>query len=179
MSNKKKLTAREFATLAHQQPSAEQRYGNEPYSKHLEDVVKNAERYIYCIKTEDKINVLNAAWMHDLIEDTEHNARSIKHYFNEMTAKIVLSVSNVREIDKIEEIMLTLVQIRKAGHLSRFVKLCDRMANGRNSKNGFDEKSERLFKRYKNEYPIFRYALKIKNEYTDMWVELDKIFNYE
>lgn len=172
------MTAKDYAIDAHLHPSSEQRYGNAPYSKHLEDVVSNIERYIRYIDVAFRVDVLNAGWLHDTVEDTENNARRLGYQFGKRTALIVLGVSNVRAYDKTEEILLTLVQIRKAGNLSRFVKLCDRMANGRNSKNGFDGKSDKLYKRYKGEYPIFRYALKIDNEYADMWAELDEIFDY-
>lgn len=34
-----------------------------------------------------------------------------------------------------------------------------------------------MYKRYKEEYPIFRYALKTEGLYDEMWNELDTIFN--
>lgn len=173
------MNAKDYAIAAHINPGDECRYGTRPYSVHLEDVVKNAERYSYYLQTEDKIDVLNACWLHDTIEDTENNARRLQHKFNTKTAEIVVAVSNVRALDKKEEILLTLVQIRKAGPLAIFVKLCDRMANGANSKSSIDDKSERTFKRYKNEYTIFKYALQIDNEYAEMWKELDEIFEIE
>ena len=41
--------------------------------------------------------------------------------------------------------------------------------SARNSK----ESGHRMFKVYQEEYPVFKYALKVRNLYSDMWVELD------
>ena len=35
-----------------------------------------------------------------------------------------------------------------------------------------------MYKTYKEEYPVFRYALKVRNLYTDMWAELDELSEY-
>jgi len=168
----------EFAAKYHKQPSQEQRYGNAPYKKHLEDVVRNAEKYIHYIDNSNRVNVLSAAAMHDIIEDTEWTPRRLSHKFNIVIAEIVTLVSNVRHLDKKSEFMLTLTNIRK-NDLAIYVKLCDRMANGINSKSGADEKSEKMYKKYISEYPIFRWALKEGNMYEEMWEELDNIFEYE
>lgn len=169
--------ASDYAINEHKNPSREQRYGNKPYSKHLTDVVNIAKKYIHYIDVEEREDVITSCWGHDLIEDTNNSVRKLSLKFNKRVAEIILSVSNIPLYDKKEQVLLTFAQVRKGGHLSRFVKLCDRIANVTNSKNGFDEKSAFLYKKYQTEYPIFRYALKIKGEYSDMWVELDELFD--
>jgi (p)ppGpp synthase/HD superfamily hydrolase len=98
----------------------------------------------------------------------------LKRKFNDRIASIVLAVSNERGWDKKEILFKTLPKIWK-DYLAIFVKLCDRIANTTNSKNGYDKLSSVLYKRYKHEYPVFRYALKNNDQYFEMWEELDRL----
>lgn len=170
--------AREYAFQKHNQPSGEQRYGSKPYSVHLEDVVSVINRYKYLLDDECHEDVTTSGYLHDSVEDTETTPDLLKKMFNERVASIVLRVSNERGWDKKEILFKTLPKIWKCP-LSKFVKLCDRIANGTNSKNGDSDKSKRMYKRYLEEYPIFRYALRVEDEYEEMWKELDQLFNYK
>jgi len=174
---KKKITAEQLAKELHLQPSGEQRYGGAPYTKHLDDVVAIGTRFIRYIDESQVINVLNALRLHDIVEDTEMTPRKLAGLFNTRVAEIVTKVSNVRSLDKVEELFLTLMNIR-GDYEATFVKLSDRLANGHNSRNSEDEKGDRMYKRYRGVYPIFRYALKIENQFTDMWEELDNLFEF-
>ena len=169
--------AKDYAFQKHNQPSDCQRYGSKPYSVHLEDVVGVATRYKYLLDDECHEDIITACFLHDSVEDTDTTPALLKRMFNERVASIVLNVSNERGWDKKEILFKTLPKIWKC-HLSKFVKMCDRIANGTNSKNGDSDKSKRMYKRYLEEYPIFRYALKIEGEYDEMWAELDKIFEF-
>ena len=62
---------KELAFKMHNQPSASQRYGNAPYSIHLEAVVEVMKRFIYYISEDKREIVYAAGYGHDLIEDTE------------------------------------------------------------------------------------------------------------
>ncbi len=171
--------AEKFAIKKHNKPSDEQKYGDKPYSYHLEQVVANAKRYINYIEQSQQNNVITACWSHDLIEDTDVTGKQIRNMFNETVADIVLRVTNERGFDKKEILFKTLPKIW-SNKLSTFVKLCDRIANGTMSKNGSSEKSKRMYIRYCDEYPIFRFALK-RDEFNfdEMWNELDEIFEYK
>lgn len=170
--------AKKYAIEKHNQPSASQRYGGEPYSVHLQDVVNIVNKYKYLLDDECHVDVVCAAWCHDSVEDTEATPSLLKNMFNERIGRIVLNVSNERGWDKKEILFKTLPKIWSCS-LSKFVKLSDRIANGTNSKNGDTDKCKKSYKRYLEEYPIFRYALKEKGEYDEMWEELDGIFNYK
>ena len=50
-----------FATQKHNHPSDCQRYGNMPYTVHLDDVVANAQKFLYYIPEEDKEVIICAA----------------------------------------------------------------------------------------------------------------------
>ena len=169
--------AKKFAEKKHNMPADAQKYGNNPYSYHLKMVADVAKRYIHNIAESDRDNVVSACWTHDTIEDTDASGKQIKNMFNEVVADIVMRVTNERGFDKKEVLFKTLPKIWQS-ELATFVKMCDRIANGHTSKNGDSEKSKRMYIRYCEEYPIFRYALK-KEQYLDMWNELDEIFEYE
>lgn len=170
--------AREYAFKKHDQPSESQRYGSAPYSKHLEDVANVFNKYKYLIFDDCHEDVLAAIFLHDSVEDTDTTPDVLKRLFNERVAEIVYRVSNERGLSKKEINFKTYPKIWQHD-LATFVKLCDRIANGINSKNGDSDKSKRMYKRYTEEYPIFRYALKKDNLYNEMWVELDLLFNYK
>lgn len=157
-----------FAEKKHNQPSDCQRYGSAPYSVHLDAVVANAIKYLYYIKDEDKETVICAARGHDLIEDTEVSVSDIEKMFSPRIADIIFRVSNERGYGRKEKNFKTYPKIW-VDDLAIFVKLCDRIANTKNSK----ETGHSMYETYRKEYPVFRYAIKVRNLYADMWVELD------
>lgn len=170
--------AKDYAFKKHNQPSDCQRYGSAPYSVHLEDVVSVINKYKYLLDDDVHEDVVISGYLHDSVEDTDTTPDMLKRMFNERVAGIVLRVSNERGWDKKEILFKTLPKIWSCPY-AKFVKMCDRIANGTNSKNGDSDKSKRMYKRYSEEYPIFRYALKIESEYDEIWKELDGIFNYK
>lgn len=169
--------AKKYAFNKHDNPAG-QRYGNAPYSKHLQDVIGVAERYIHYLKEDEREDVLCAIWCHDTVEDTNTTPNDLKTLFNDRVASIVLAVSNERGWDKKEILFKTLPKMWK-NRLFIFVKLCDRIANTTNSKNGYDDLSYELYKRYKNEYSVVRYALKLNGDFEDMWKELDTLNDFD
>lgn len=184
------LTLTEFKKFSidkHDLPSDSQRYGSAPYVVHLDGVDKVYEEYEYLIVSdEDKMNVRYAIWGHDLIEDTDVNVKIIVRLTNDVVADIVYRVTNERGYCRKEKNFKTYPKIW-VSDLAIFVKLCDRIANTRNSKiygqrstiEEDVEKAVEMYKVYKEEYPIFRYALKVRGLYQEMWDELDKLYDYE
>lgn len=164
---------KKYAIGKHNLPSECQRYGNAPYAVHLEAVVTVFHEYKYYIHEKNHENIERACWCHDLIEDTEVTVRKITELSNEFVADIVYRVSNERGYDRKESNFKTYPKIW-VNDFAIFVKLCDRIANTRNSKTY----GHRMYKVYKEEYPIFRYALKVRSLYPDMWNELDKLYDY-
>lgn len=165
--------SREFAKHYHDNPSQSQRYGNVPYSCHLESVADNTQRYLYYIKDEDKECVVICSYSHDLIEDTEINFKKIEKMFGYKVADIVFRVSNERGHDRKESNFKTYPKIW-TDDLAIFVKLMDRLSNGKNSK----LTKHPIYQTYREEYPVFRYALKVRGLYEDAWAEADEIFEY-
>lgn len=70
----------------------DQKYGEFPYSKHLEDVVTTLSTYY----PEDSLSetVLAAAWLHDTIEDTGWTFQAIFEEFGRHIARIVFACTD-------------------------------------------------------------------------------------
>ena len=168
---------KQFADNKHNLPSESQRYGSVPYSKHTQDVFDVNREYNYYLKNEDKDDVDKVSYGHDLIEDTDVSVKDIEEYANKRVARIIFNVSNERGLDRKEKTFKTYPKIW-SDDLSIYVKLCDRIANTRNSKKSGDKKinGDSLFSMYKKEYSLFKYALKVRNLYPDMWDELDSLY---
>jgi (p)ppGpp synthase/HD superfamily hydrolase len=162
--------AKDYAFKKHNMPSDSQWYGSLPYSKHLLDVLSNADRYIHYIAEDKREIVRCACLLHDTIEDTDTGPSDLEKMFNHEVADLVLRVSNERGWDRKERNFKTYPKIW-VNDLAIFVKLCDRMANTRNSK----ETGHTMYEVYRKEYPVFRYALKVRNLYPDMWAEMDEL----
>ena len=166
---------KEFAFNKHEHPGESQRYGAAPYSVHLDDVHSNVKRYIHLIDPADAVDVEAAAYCHDLIEDTEVDINTLKEKTNIRIAELVYLVSNERGRNRKEKNFKTYPKIWN-NPLATFIKLCDRIANTKNSRNT----GHRMYKVYCEEYPIFRYALKkkIDDPYLEMWNELDELCEF-
>jgi (p)ppGpp synthase/HD superfamily hydrolase len=162
-------SAEAFAREAHR----DQQYGDKPYTYHLEAVVAEAERFGL------PGNVIAAAWLHDVLEDTDTEWRVLKYYFNGIVADLVNAVTDRPGENRKERVAKTLPWTRKHGAWAIALKLCDRIANVKACIAGIG--NHKLLKTYKKEYPLFRETLKDENEHRldELWAELDKLLEWE
>lgn len=84
----------QFAKSAHDSINHRRKYTDEPYHVHLERVAN-----IVASVTSD-IDIISAAWLHDVIEDVapknpRYNEKAILNTFGERVLKLVLEVSDV------------------------------------------------------------------------------------
>lgn len=163
----------EFASNKHEHPGESQRYGTAPYSVHLDAVASNVIKYKRYLTVSQYDILIKAAYCHDLIEDTDVDINVLKEKTDGDVAELVFLVSNERGRTRKEKNFKTYPKIWN-NDLAIFLKLCDRIANTRSSK----DTGYRMYKVYCDEYPVFRYALKKKDQYTDMWNELDELCAY-
>ena len=117
--------ARAFAAKRH----AYQRYGDDPYEVHLQAVVDVMTDFGWTHPS-----WLAAAWLHDVIEDTDTTLEEVAAEFGELTAKIVWAVTGVGEtrkerVESIYEKMLTAPE-------ASVLKVADRIANVERSRFG-------------------------------------------
>lgn len=111
--------ARELAFAYHKN----QRYGNYPYSKHLEAVVKVAQFFSYMIPEEDQDDIICASYLHDILEDTLCTHDEILRALN---PRILLLVKLLTKNGSDPESYFNQVAL---DDLAIFVKLCDRYSN--------------------------------------------------
>ena len=157
----KEQQAKEFAIKAH----GDQKYGDEPYSFHLQ-MVRNV-LIEFNFTDED---YMCAAWLHDCLEDTDATRIELEELFGSTVADFVFSVSGFGHNRKARnaDIFNKLSQNTKAIPL----KLADRIANCRISQSGGG-----LLSMYQKEYPAFKIAFVglTGDKEKLMWIELDEL----
>jgi (p)ppGpp synthase/HD superfamily hydrolase len=111
--------ARELAFCYH----ADQKYGNSPYSDHLQMVVNLVRIYSSMIPKDDLEDVICAAYLHDILEDTLCTHDEILRALN---PRILLLVKLLTKNGSDPESYFNQVA---QDDLAIFIKLCDRYAN--------------------------------------------------
>lgn len=140
--------AAKFAARAH----GNQSYGSQSYTYHLNQVYRNT------LKFGGSDAEQQAAWLHDVIEDTKTTKSDVAKAFGGTVAKIVDLVSNRASKEA------TFKRVR-TDRSAVFVKLCDRLANvSAGSKNDM----------YRKRHPVFKGILYKKGEFEALWKAIDK-----
>jgi (p)ppGpp synthase/HD superfamily hydrolase len=156
-----------FATVAH----ADQKYGDEPYTAHLEDVAGVLFDH-HAIDPE----MLAAAWLHDTVEDTGTSIEKVREKFGEDIAELVAAVTSEPGRNRKERNAATYPKIVKLLR-ARVLKLADRIAN---VSHAWGKQDPILFM-YQREHRDFRAALRPKEPCgveLEMWNRLDKILGW-
>lgn len=153
-----------FATLVHD----EKRYGADPYSRHLQDVVDVLLRY----NVTDK-NVLAAGYLHDVLEDTWVNEKTLANLFGERVMELVDAVSDGEGKNRAEKKAAMYPKVRNVGIDALTVKLADRIANVTHS---IAANNIPMFLMYKKENPHFTKELRVLGQLDEMWAEVDSLF---
>lgn len=146
-------------------------YGNKPYTFHLKSTVDAAMIFIHLIKEDDRDLVLGACWLHDVEEDARITYDDIKKFLNQRLADIVHFVTNFRGRSRKERANENYYVGILSNDYALFVKLCDRIANVKNSINN----SARHYAMYQKE--TYFYKMLYDGRYQEMWNYLDKLLN--
>lgn len=149
--------AKFFASVKH----SSQKYGSLPYTHHLSAVEQVLRRF-----TVTDENLLTAAWLHDVLEDTDTKAKEITELFGPAVATLVIAVTNEPGENRKVRAALTYPKIRAVVGAT-CLKLADRIANVENGGSQVNM--------YKKEYEDFKRALYTTGEYEDMWKHLDSL----
>lgn len=123
MTNRLKLTPIEVKALKFACKYHKNRYDNMDYSVHLIMVNEIARRYNL------PLLVRVAAFLHDVLEDTECTYEELKDIFGLFVANLVLSVTNEKGKNRKEIFAKTYPKIAKGKNPSVSLKFCDRLAN--------------------------------------------------
>jgi (p)ppGpp synthase/HD superfamily hydrolase len=138
--------ARAFALRAH----GDQRYGDHPYSYHLDAVAEILEPYGHAAQV--------VGYLHDVVEDTSVPIEEIRAEFGELVAACVLLVTDLPGENRSERKLATnakLAQVDGEERLALIVKAADRFANVRACALSGNESKLAM---YRAEHPAFREA---------------------
>lgn len=157
--------AREFAIKAH----GEQKYGEFPYSVHLDEVATIAKPYGESAEI--------VAYLHDVIEDTSVTKNEIESIFGSLVARCVQILSDepgdTRKIRKAATYK-KMAEVGGEENLALLVKAADRLANMRAC---IRIKDEGFLDLYKSENTVFKKAAYRDNLCDEIWMEIDVIQN--
>ena len=152
---------RNYAIIAH----GNQKWANEkPYIEHLDAVYKFLSNY-----TTD-VSILEAAYLHDIIEDTSRSYNDIKYRFTEEVADIVYAVTDELGRNRNERHEKTYPKII-ANKKALLVKLADRYVNM-----AVCLVDGIMRDMYIKEYQQFKELL-YTDDYTIIWQELDQVYS--
>ncbi len=153
-----------YATVKH----GVQTYSNGlPYTHHLAAVEAVLRRF----GDADNVVLLQAAWLHDIVEDTDTKIKDIEEMFGPDVAKLVNAVTNEKGENRKVRHALTYPKTRAGGPSAIRLKLADRIANV--------EAGGALVQMYAKEYEDFRRTLFTPDDGNgDMWARLDEILGH-
>lgn len=126
-------------------------YDNKPYSVHLSMVSMYVLKYKDIVPESQWNNMIDAAWLHDTIEDCRLTYNDVKEVAGVEVAEIVFALTNEKGRTRKERASSKYYSGIVNVPFARFVKLCDRLANVKYSK---DTKSK-MFEVYKKEHLDF------------------------
>lgn len=162
--------AREFAIRAH----GDQRYGPHPYVKHLDHVDQVLVRFGH----EGDVVLRQAAYLHDVVEDTPIGLAVIEAEFGAEVAHLVDGVTDEDPLypgePRREKKPRTYQKIRQDAR-AVLLKLADRLANVEFSR----ETGSSLLRMYRKEHPALVRALYREGEWEDLWRALDEALGAE
>ncbi|MGE0497796.1 MAG: HD domain-containing protein [Ramlibacter sp.] len=155
--------ARSFAVTAH----TDQKYGEHPYSYHLDQVAELAKPY-----GEEAVVI---AYLHDIAEDTETTISEIERRFGSRIAQCVLLLSDEPGANRKERKAKTyakLATVSGPNEVALLVKAADRLANVRAC---VKDRKRSLWQLYQSEQATFRAAAYRPRLCDPLWSELEKL----
>lgn len=155
--------ARAFAVTAHHT----QRYGDRPYSYHLDQVAA------LLLPFGNTAQVIG--YLHDVVEDTDIKLADVELQFGDFVAQCVGLLTDPLGNSRAERKAKTykkLSQVVGPTELALIVKTADRLANVRAC---IADGNQRLLSVYRAEHSDFRNAAYRQNLCDNFWQELDRL----
>jgi (p)ppGpp synthase/HD superfamily hydrolase len=164
--DKKILAAKAHALAVSRHVS--QKHGRTPYVRHLALVVSKLKDFVPA-SDDEFYELIAAAWLHDVVEDTKTTIEEIKMEFGDRVAELVWAVTDEAGRNRMEKKRRTYPKIR-ATRRATLIKLCDRLANVEMSR-----AEPRFFAMYKGEHDEFKAALFDPSDLENrpLWEALD------
>lgn len=153
---------------------AVERHGNQAHGcltiiDHLADVAANVRKnYNPHVNIREPEQIISAAWLHDIIEDTETTSEEIEDRFGPAVSTLVDLLTDKNGRNRLERHLRTYHAIRSDPDAT-LIKLCDRRHNQERSINH----GEHWMAMYEKEYNYFKFALWTPHSFKPLWWELD------
>lgn len=149
------------------------RYDGKPYSFHLESVaVDEFDRYKHLVPEADRDQVQKELWGHDGVEDARLTPNDIKEGVDMATARGCFNMTESVGMNRKERHDDAYYDRLASDPYGEFKKLCDRLANVRNSVNTGHTMGEA----YKKELEKFERKLRVNGDkYKEMWDDLKEL----
>ena len=152
--------ARAFAVQAH----GDQKYGDGPYVRHLDDVAALAAPFGHLARV--------VAYLHDVLEDTKATGHELVTHFGQSVRVAVALCTDEYGLNRRERKAKTNAKLATSTNsVGLVVKACDRLANVRECVRTNDSRLEM----YRREYPAFRDAAYRAGLCDAVWAELDEL----
>ena len=160
--------ARKYAAAAH----AEQKYGDLPYTVHLDAVEAVVVEYFSGGEHEWVLRI--GAQLHDTIEDTRVVHGALRKHFGDHIADLVYAVTDEPGINRRERKGRTYPKIRKFGSVAVYLKIADRIANWSNAL----KYEKDLWKMYFKEHWGFYGALYNPDDIlaAPLWARMEELY---
>lgn len=155
--------ARAFAVQAH----GGQRYGERPYSFHLDMVAGHLAAHGELAQV--------IGYLHDVVEDTPVGLEEIAAAFGELVAECVGLLTDEPGANRKERKAKTYAKLSRVtgpAELALVVKAADRLAN---VKTCVEERKRSLWRVYRDEHAAFKSAAFRPGLCDPLWVELDNL----
>lgn len=168
---------KEFCRYQHRH----QRYDQYSYMFHLELVVQVVLQFQHHIQIEHVLDVVYAAYGHDLLEDTETSIPQIKTLMGERATELIVAMTQPEGATRKERSTPEYYWRLSQTQYGSFLKLADRIANvyfgytNVTLKVNDYTKSQRRLNTYRNEMPKLYQNLGHEQEYLDMYAMLEKM----
>ncbi len=163
-------TAKTYAVECHEQTN--HTYDGQSYSVHLQMVYSYGCKYAYLLPENEIDAALAACWTHDTIEDTRQTYNDVKAACGEAVAEIVYALTNEKGKNRKERANEKYYNGIRNTPPAAFVKICDRLANVKYSK----QKNSRMLDAYKKEFNAFKNELWLPG-FKPMFDELSELLS--
>jgi (p)ppGpp synthase/HD superfamily hydrolase len=130
-------SAENFAKEQHS--SMTRKNGTTSYYEHLAGVVSRLKN----LRVTDEA-VLSAAWLLDIIEDTEIKFDEIDQRFGSKVAVLVMAVSKDKSLPRLRQEEQYVKQLKESSFEAKLIKLCDISTNLRNLRNAPFSKTKKI-----------------------------------
>ncbi len=162
--------AKDYAIKSHTETN--HTYDEKPYETHLQMVVDFACKYAYLLPENVLEIVIASAWTHDIIEDCRQTYNDVKKILGVEVAEITFALTNEKGKTRKERANDKYYEGIRNTPFAGYVKLCDRLANVKYSK----ERESKMIEAYRKEHDHFKKEL-FCLDFQPMWEELSELLS--